>query len=67
MVRVSYIKEFLTGNLAGLSVSCSFRAVDYQHGLRYLRDLQLLTKENPGSDCTTGSRFFVKSLVLADA
>lgn len=66
MVRVSYVKEFLSGNLTGLSVPCSFRTVDYQHGLRYLRDLQLLTKDNPGSDCVTGSMFFVKRLELAD-
>jgi len=66
MVRVSYVKKFLSGNLAGLSVPCSYRVPNYAHGLMHLKNLQLLTESNPGSDCCTGARFFVYRLELAD-
>lgn len=67
MVCVSYVKEFLSGNLAGLSVLCSYRVPDYAHGLMHLKNLQLLTESNPGSDCCPGAKFFVCRLGLADA
>lgn len=67
MVRVSYIKTFLSGNLTGLSSPCSYMVPDHAHGLMHLKNLQLLTESNPGSDCCTGAKFFASRLELADA
>lgn len=66
MVRVSYIKTFLSGNLTGLSVPCSYRVPDHAHGLQHLSKLQILTESNPGSDCCTGAKFFTSRLELSD-
>jgi len=66
MVRVSYIKKFLSGNLNGMSVTCSYNVPDYAHGLLHIKKLQLLTESNPGSDCCTSAKFFVHRLELSD-
>lgn len=65
-VRISYSKQFISGNLAGISVSCGYTVPDHVHAALHMRDLNLLTKQNPGSDCVTGARFWVYNVGSAD-
>lgn len=58
MKRLTYSKQFLTGNLAGLSVRCSFDVPAEDAHARSL-ELARMARCNPGRDAVTGDQFFV--------
>jgi hypothetical protein len=55
---ITYSKQFMTGNLKGISVRCSYN-VDADRAHTTCLDLQAITKQNPGSDTMTNAKFWV--------
>jgi hypothetical protein len=59
--RISYSKQFLTGALAGLSVRQTLDTTT-DAVLLHAESLNRLTKANPGTDCVTGSAFWIYNI-----
>ena len=65
MTRITYSKEFLDGNLKGITVRCGFDVPADAVALR-MQALNAITKANPGHDASTGAAFWIYNLGCED-
>jgi hypothetical protein len=63
--RITYSKEFLSGNLEGLRVRCELKTTD-DACAAHMNALNKITPMSPGSDVITGARFWVYNLGCED-
>jgi hypothetical protein len=61
-MTLEYSKQFLSGNLKGIRVRCSYPVPDQDHLIHDQLALNKLTKDNPGKDCVTGDLFWVYNI-----
>lgn len=59
MTTVHFVKNFHTGNLAGLSVPCSVRFLDADHAREWARTI---TTDGELRDVVTGARSIVSDV-----